>query len=186
MLFNFITAKKMVVAITPRTKNNKTALICSAVLAASATLRPANRMPSIIISMPMVISGPGRTRAIQSNNSKGTKGRSIHLSSRYMSATSGAVNNTPASTPAIKPKFLRIFTSCPAVLSCLFMIPHLPSRQSLGWHSLGIFRDLAKLYEQIDKTRFPIGYSYTRQRPQRLQRHQRLKTAVFSPITISN
>ena len=77
--------------------------ICSAVLALPATLMPSIRIPSIITSMPKVTTEPGSTLAIQSNNAKGTKGNPANLSTKYNSAVSGAVNNTPASKPDPKP-----------------------------------------------------------------------------------
>ena len=70
-----MTPKKTAPATMPPTKNCRTAMICSAVFAASATLTPNHSMVSIIKSIPKVISGPGSTRVNQSNRSKGIKGK---------------------------------------------------------------------------------------------------------------
>ena len=80
------------------------AMICSAVLAKSFTLRPTNISTSIIVSMPNVTSGPGSSRATRSNVSNGGNDKSSHLSARYMTAIIGADSMTPvrAASPRLR------------------------------------------------------------------------------------
>ena len=100
---DFIAAKNMAQTTTPMPKKRKMAPNCSPVLAAAATLSPARRRPSIIRSMPIVTSGPGISRAIQSNRAKGTKGKSSSLSTRYINPIRGAVSSPPARAPKPRP-----------------------------------------------------------------------------------
>ncbi len=87
----------------------------SAVFAVSATLAPKRRMISIIRSMPKVMIGPGRTRAIQSKRSNGTNGRPTILSARYIRSISGVVSSEPASTPV--PMLNLLILASPTALS---------------------------------------------------------------------
>ncbi len=92
-------AKNAAPAPKPTARNRRTAAICSAALAVAATLRPASLSVAIIRSMPVVISGPGRTRAIQSNRSNGANGRPASSFARYMTPMTGAASSPPTSAP---------------------------------------------------------------------------------------
>lgn len=94
--------KNRLPATTPSSQNMATARICSASLAVSATLMLRLRRMSIITSRPKVTSGPGSTRASQSNRVKGIKGRPGHCCPRESSPSNGAVNKKPASAPRPK------------------------------------------------------------------------------------
>ena len=89
-----------------------TAMICSAVFAKSLTLSPTSIRESTIRSMPNVTIGPGSMRATQSNVSNGGNDRSIHLSTRYRMAMSGAVRKTPVNAP--KPRVRSLIAPSPS------------------------------------------------------------------------
>ena len=95
-------ANKTAPITTPAARKIAIAMICSAVLAASAVLLKFRaRMNATNASMPTVTIEPGSFRATQSKTWKGTNGNAKSFQPRYETAINDPVSRNPIRVPTL-------------------------------------------------------------------------------------